>query len=118
MLLDLSSAFDTVDHEILLEECSRLGIRNKALDLVRSYLSNRTVQVACKGAISESKPMISGVPQGSILGPTLFSIYLGSLSKLLDELEVKYHMYADDIQIYWEWDGENVELLEKDSHRF
>ena len=112
MLLDLSSAFDTVDHEILLDECSKLGIRNKALlDLVRSYLSNRTVQVACEGVLSDSKPMKSGVPQGSILGSTLFSIYLGSLSKLLDELDVKHHRYADDIQIYWEWDWEDINSL-------
>ena len=72
IMLDLSSAFDTVDHEILIEECKKLGFRDRALGFIASYLSNRSVKVACGDKFSQTHTLEFGVPQGSILGPTLF----------------------------------------------
>ena len=94
--LDLSSAFDTVDHELLMGELHEIGIKGKALSLFQSYIQNRTVRVSANGVTSDPLPLKYGVPQGSILAPVLFTIYTNSLSTLLDEMGVSYHIYADD----------------------
>ena len=111
ILLDLSSAFDTVDHEILIQECYHLGIRDKALELIKSFLSNRKVKVMVDEKESDTFNIPFGVPQGSILSPTLFCLYIKSLTNLLDALDVKYQFYADDFQIYWSFDPNNLEQL-------
>ena len=73
LLLDLSAAFDTVDHNILLSHLkSRFGINGIALDWFRSYLPNRTYTVTVLGGRSTDRPLMTGVPQGSVLGPILF----------------------------------------------
>ena len=100
VMIDLSAAFDTVDHQLLLSSLSGMGITGVALQWFSSYLSGRSQTVAVKDAHSESKVLDCGVPQGSVLGPILFNLYTASLGRLLHNCGVKYHMYADDTQVY------------------
>ena len=101
VLLDLSSAFDTIDHTVLLDRLhSFLGISGTVLDWFRSYLSSRTQSVVIDDVSSDSTPIRFGVPQGSVLGPLLFRIYLLPLSSLLRNLGLSFHLYADDTQIF------------------
>ena len=99
-MLDLSAAFDTVDHKLLIEILSSNGVRDLALQWFGSYLNNRKQIVSMNGANSEVQPLSSGIPQGSVIGPLLFTIYTSSLGSLLRSHGVLYHMYADDTQIY------------------
>lgn len=100
VLLDLSAAFDTVDHELLLSDLYDCGVRDSALLLLGSYLSGRSQSVMVNQVVSDSTPLQYGVPQGSVLGPILFIIYISSLSLLLRAHNVTFHFYADDTQIY------------------
>jgi len=90
---DLRKAFDTVNHEILFKKMYKIGIRNKELDWFKSYLSNRKQFVSINGISSSLLEILLGVPQGSILGPILFLIYINDLpsSSLLRSL-----LFADD----------------------
>ena len=97
-LLDLSAAFDTIDHLTLISRLSSwYGISSTALDWFTSYLSNRCQQVKIQDCISEAVYIYFGVPQGSVLGPILFTLYTAPLSHVI---AVEHHLYADDTQIY------------------
>ena len=101
VLLDLSAAFDTIDHNILLDRLSRtFGITGNALSLLSSYLQNRSQSVSINSNLSNPSPLDTGVPQGSVLGPLLFSLYTTPLSFLLKNTPVSFHLYADDTQLY------------------
>ena len=100
VLLDLSAAFDTIDHELLLEDLYAVGVREEALAFLKSYLLNRFQRVHIDGVMSDAVPLRYGVPQGSLLGPVLFTIYASSLASLLAAHGVNYHFYADDTQ-FW-----------------
>ena len=101
VLLDLSAAFDTIDHNILLTRLtSNFGISGSALSLIASYLSNRSQSVSIQSHLSISASISTGVPQGSVLGPLLFCLYTTPLTYLFSDSPVSYHLYADDTQLY------------------
>ena len=101
LLLDLSSAFDTVDHDILLERLSlRFGFTNHVIDWFRNYLTNRTQAVCINNRISDFVPLTCGVPQGSVLGPRLYSLYIAPVSSIIESYNLSHHVYADDTCIY------------------
>ena len=99
--LDLSAAFDTIDHKILLEGLhTYVGFTGTALSWMRSYLQGRTQAVHIEGSVSEQVPLGIGVPQGSVLGPLLFLIYVFPLKELISRHSISRHGFADDTQLY------------------
>ena len=105
MLLDLSAAFDIVDYNILVGRLARrLGIRGVVLKWLNSYLRNRTQAVTVMEAMSVLAELLFGVPQGSVLGPLLFVLYILPLSDIVRKHGVSLHSYADDTQLYVEFD--------------
>ena len=108
-MLDLSAAFDTVDHDILLERLrSELGICGTALNWFKSYLSGRSQSVLINGTQSKPRSLICGVPQGSVLGPILFTIYMLPLGDIIKRHGMQFHMYADDCQLYTTFEASGI----------
>ena len=115
ILLDLSAAFDTVVHELLVDDLVAIGIEGAALEWFKGYLAGRTFQVSVDYNKSGSKPLTKGVPQGSVLGPTLFSIYMMELAWILDKYDINFQFYADDTQFYFTVsNAPNVQILIND----
>ena len=109
-LLDLSAAFDTIDHQVLLERLfSGFGIGGVALNWFASYLNDRQQRVKLLDVLSGPVSLKYGVPQGSVLGPILFTLYTSPLSSLISEKQVSHHLYADDTQIYVSFSVSNAE---------
>ena len=99
--LDQSAAFDCVDHKTLISRLENtFGVTESALDWIRSYLDARSTFVRWKQNSADVFPLDSGVPQGSSLGPLLFSLYVAPLSAVINSFGVSHHQYADDTQIY------------------
>ena len=98
IFLDLTKAFDTVDHKILLQKLPYYGIKGTALSLITSYLSNRTMYTVINGATSVKKPIKFGVPQGSVLGPLLFSIYINDFMYCIPKKHSR--LFADDTGVF------------------
>ena len=101
VLLDLSAAFDTVDHRILLKTLqAKLGVCGSALSWFKSYLEGRSQRICIKETLSRPFDLKWGVPQGSCLGPLLFTIYSSDLFSILESHLPTAHAYADDTQLY------------------
>ena len=100
-MLDLSAAFDTIDHYILLKRLkSGFGIRGTALSWFAFYLSNRSQQILIDGSLSMNFELSCGVPQGSCLGSLLFVLYASKIFQIVDKHLPGIHCYADDSQLY------------------
>ncbi len=105
LYLDLSAAFDTLNLEQLLKTLeTRFGVQGSALSWIRSYLTGRTQRIRINNTESSETTLRHGVPQGSVLGPVLFSIYTTPLCDIMQQHQVRYHRYADDMVLYDEFD--------------
>ena len=112
MYIDLSKAFDTLTFDVLLFKLKYYGVTDTALDLMRSYLTNRKQYVVFISCQSDYSEIYTGVPQGSILGPLFFSIYINDLINVSNRLN--FLMYADDTTIYFNW--KEFEYLNRESN--
>ena len=99
IFIDLSKAFDCINHKILFAKLEHIGIRDTALKLIMSYMRNRKQLVDVNGSKSDYLEISIGVPQGSILGPLLFLIYVNDL--ILSSSCVQFVMFADDTTILY-----------------
>ena len=97
VLIDLKKAFDTVDHQILLRKLELYGIKGQALSLLKSYLTNRNKKCQIQNSFSSEQLITCGVPQGSIVGPLFFLLYINDLPRCLNK--TKPRMFADDTNL-------------------
>ena len=99
IFLDFSKAFDTVDHVILSRKLKSIGLDDNSLNWFKSYLTNRQQKTSINDTLSSSLPVSVGVPQGSILGPLLFIIYINDMPSIVKHCKVI--LYADDTLLYY-----------------
>ena len=108
-LLDLSAAFDTIDHNTLTNSLTEwYGVSGMALAWFKSYLCGRHQKIKIDKSFSDSRLLEHGVPQGSVLGPLLFSLYTAPLSTIISSYGLSHHLYADDTQIYISLTGDTA----------
>ena len=101
LILDLSAAFDAIDHDILLSRlCIVYGITGNPLDWFRSYLTGRIQRVVIEDSVFVDQELDSGVTQGSVLGPKICCMYTKPVSDNIQRHGLSHHSYADDTQLY------------------
>ena len=115
---DLKKAFDTVDHSILLEKLKLYSIKNRLLLWIKDYLSSRQQCTLANGIMSEPADIECGVPQGSILGPLLFLVYINDVDNICKNIKIM--LFADDTVMYTSHGNDDtaVQLLQEDVNRF
>ena len=107
LMVDISAAFDTIDHDILLSRLSSVyNITDNALDWFRSYLTGRIQRVVLEVSVDQD----FGVPQGSVLGPRMYCMYTKPVSNIIQRHGLSYYSYADDTQLYMTMDHSNNDL--------
>ena len=100
-LLDMSAAFDTVDHDLLIHRLSTaFGFQGKVLSWIESFIRHRSQTVSFGEELSAESNVVCGVPQGSVLGPILFLLYTADVITIANHHGIKAHSYADDTQLY------------------
>ena len=99
-MFDFKKAFDVVHHATLLDKLWEIGIRGNLYNWIKDFLSHRTMNVALGGSKSSPKTVLSGVPQGSVLGPLLFIIFI---NYLVSSLTCEFMIFADDLKLYLNW---------------
>jgi len=97
LLLDFSKAFDVVCHRVLLAKLGALGVPPVLIDWIGAFLMGRSLRVSCAGVLSGSRDVLSGVPQGSVLGPVLFLIYI---NYVVHGISSRFKVFADDLKLY------------------
>ena len=101
VLLDYSAAFDTINHDILLQRLSdRFGFCDTALHWFTSYYTNRSQHININGHLSEAHIPEEGVPQGSVIGPLAFTLYTSPIENIIDSYGLSKMIYADDTHVY------------------
>ena len=115
ILLDYSKAFDCANHRLILAKLKALGFHDDALAWILSYLTDRTQKVKTNTGESRWVTLKNGVPQGSVLGPLLFTVLVSDVKKVIEH--GKYHLYADDTQLYYNGKvNDVVNLIDKINH--
>lgn len=111
VLIDLSAAFDTINHTLLIKKLESVyNIGGNVTSWLKSYLQNRKFKVLINDTFSEESPLEIGVPQGSILGPLLFILYTEGLQELANKYNFSVHLYADDTQIYFQFHAKDPSI--------
>ena len=111
IFLDIKKAFDTVDHKILLDKLYYYGIKDTALEWIKSFLSDRVQCTKVNNKATGFLSLTCGVPQGTVLGPILFALYTQEVHKIIESYGLMFHMFADDMQIYTVYKGNESDLI-------
>ena len=111
-ILDFEKAFDTSLHELLKCKLHGYGISGKTLVWIDSFLCNRQQRVVVNGAKSQWSPVLSGVPQGTVLGPLLCSLYIQNVNDIMIGIESEIRLFADDCVCYRQIDSTEIRHIE------
>ena len=115
-ILDFSRAFDTVPHQRLMGKLAHYGIQGTTIRWIEAFLCNRRMQVVVDGETTGPAPVVSGVPQGTVLGPLLFNIYINDMPQTVTE-GTSIRLFADDCLVYRRIESpEDQQILQNDLH--